>query len=121
MKKGAQVYEPQVHKAAIIIDNGTASAGEAPVRFVRNHAKCRAKVYGKEGTHGCEWSGNCNEVRLPHSNITLRYPMTVDANLDAHCKERNPSLKPDVIIPLPYPEQLTDNIDSWVLWVAKKM
>lgn len=121
VKKGEQVYEPKVHKAAIIIDNGTASAGETPVRFVQNRAKCRAKVYGKDGTHGCEWSGNCNEVRLPHSNITLRYPMTVDANLDAHCKERNPSLKPDVIIPLPYPEQLTDNIDSWVLWVAKKM
>ena len=36
-------------------------------------------------------------------------------------KERNPGHKLDVIIPLPYPEQLTDNIDSWVLWVAKKM
>jgi hypothetical protein len=47
--------------------------------------------------------------------------MTVNAEFEEACKDRNPGFKPDVMIPLPYPEQLTDNIDSWVLWVAKKM
>ena len=37
------------------------------------------------------------------------------------CKERSPGYKPDVIIPLPYPKRLTDNIDEWVRWVSKKM
>ena len=98
-----------------------ASAGESPVRFVRNYSKKHATVYGRERTNGCELSGNCNTIRLPHSNLSLTYPMTVDAAFEEACKEREPGHKPDVIIPLPYPEQLTDNIDPWVLWVAKKM
>ena len=37
------------------------------------------------------------------------------------CRDKNPGYKPDVIIPLPYPKKLTDNIDEWVLWVAKDL
>ena len=121
MEEGTERYEPLVRKGAIIIDNCTASAGESPVAFVRNHSKCRAKVYGKERTMGCEQTGNVNRVKLPNIDITLTYPMTVHDTFEPTCKERNPGHKPDVIIPLPYPEQLTDNIDSWVLWVAKKL
>lgn len=120
-KAGTGEHEPLVRKGAIIIDSNSASAAESPVRFVRNNKGCRAKVYGKEPTYGCEQSGNCNAITLPYINCTLTYPMTVDGTFEEACKERNPGLKPDVIIPLPYPEQLTDNIDSWVLWVAKKM
>jgi hypothetical protein len=109
-----------VRKGAIIIDNNSASAGESPVRFIRNHSKSHAKVYGRDRTMGCEQSGNCNDILLPHSNIYLTYPMTVDDTFEKTCKERNPGYSPDVIIPLPYPEQLTGNIDSWVLWVAKR-
>jgi hypothetical protein len=119
--KGTDKYTPLVRKGAIIIDNYSASAGESPVRFVRNYSKKHATVYGRERTNGCELSGNCNTIRLPHSNLSLTYPMTVDAAFEEACKEREPGHKPDVIIPLPYPEQLTDNIDPWVLWVAKKM
>ncbi|MBP5344935.1 MAG: hypothetical protein J6Y99_01850, partial [Bacteroidales bacterium] len=120
-QKGTQKHEPLVRKGAIIIDNMSASAAETPVLFVRSHTGSRAKVYGKERTMGCDKTGNCNYIPLPHSNITLTYPMTVDDTFEPTCKERNPGHKPDVIIPLPYPEQLTDNIDSWVLWVAKKL
>lgn len=121
LEAGTERYEPLVRKGAIIVDNMSASAGESPVHFVRSHNGCRAKVYGKERTMGCEQSGNCIPIRLPHSNIELNCPMTVPDTFEAACKDRNPGYKPDVIIPLPYPEQLTDNIDSWVLWVAKKM
>ena len=48
-------------------------------------------------------------------------PMTVDGTFDKVVEKRKPGLSPDVIIPLPYPDELTDNIDPWVLWVAKKM
>lgn len=121
LEAGTDVYEPLVRKGAIIVDNMSASAGESPVGFVHSHNGCRAKVYGKERTMGCEQSGNCIPIRLPHSNIVLNCPMTVPDTFETACKDRDPGHKPDVIIPLPYPEQLTDNIDSWVLWVAKKM
>ena len=121
LEAGTERYEPLVRKGAIIVDNMSASAGESPVHFVRSHNGCLAKVYGKERTMGCEQSGNCIPIRLPNSNIELNCPMTVPDTFEAACKDRNPGYKPDVIIPLPYPEQLTDNIDSWVLWVAKKM
>ena len=118
---GEDVCEPLVRKGAIIVDNQSASSAETPVHFVRTHANCRAKVYGKDRTMGCEQTGNCRHIPLPHSNIILTFPTCVDDTFVQACKERNPGYKPDVIIPLPYPEQLTDNIDSWVLWVAKKM
>ena len=121
LEAGTERYEPLVRKGAIIVDNMSASAGESPVGFVHSHNGCRAKVYGKERTMGCEQSGNCIPIRLPNSNIELNCPMTVPDTFEVACKDRNPGYKPDVIIPLPYPEQLTDNIDSWVLWVAKKM
>jgi hypothetical protein len=119
--KGELDHTPLVRKGAIIIDNYSASAAESPVRYVHNFSKGRAKVYGRDNTNGCEQTGNCNYIQLPHSNISLCYPMTVDDTFKQFCKQRNPGYKPDVIIPLPYPEQLTDNIDPWVLWVAKKM
>ena len=119
--KGSGGFTPMVRKGAIIIDNYSASAGESPVSFVRTYSKSHAKVYGRDRSMGCEMSGNCNNIRLPNSNIVLTYPMTVNAEFEEACKDRNPGFKPDVMIPLPYPEQLTDNIDSWVLWVAKKM
>ena len=30
-------------------------------------------------------------------------------------------IAPDVRIPLPLPEVLTDNVDTWTLWVAEDM
>jgi hypothetical protein len=119
--KGSMERKAIVKKGAIIIDNYTASAGESPVRWIREYPKSRVKVYGRERTNGCDQTGNINTLRLPHSDISLTYPMTVDDIFMQLCTEKNPGHKPDVIIPLPYPEQLTDNIDSWVLWVAKKM
>jgi len=119
--KGQHPHTPLVRKGAIIIDNNSASAAETPVRYVRNYSKKHAKVYGKENTMGCEQTGNCNEVRLPNSNIYMRFPMTVESTFEAYCKKKAPGCAPDIIIPLPYPEQLSDNIDSWILWVAKDM
>ena len=119
-RKGGEM-KPMVRKGAIIIDGYSASAAETPVRFVHNHSKTHAKVYGRDNTLGCEQTGNCHEVRLPHSNITMCYPTTVDDTFEKQCRLRNPGYKPDVIIPLDYPKQLTDNIDEWVLWVAKDL
>lgn len=119
--KGGDEYKPLVRKGAIIVDGLSASAGETPVRFVHNYSKTHAKVYGRDNTNGCEQTGNCNFVRLPHSQIVMQYPMTVDDVFEKLCRDKSPGYKPDVIIPLPYPKKLTDNIDEWVLWVAKDL
>jgi len=119
--KGSNERTSLVKRGAIIVDNKTASAAESPVRWIREYPKSHVKVYGRERTNGCDQTGNINRIRLPHSDITLVCPMTVDDIFMQLCKEKNPGHKPDVIIPLPYPEELTDNIDPWVLWVAKKM
>ena len=121
IKKRTEPFTPLVRKGAIIIDNWTGSAAETPIQMVRNFSLNHAKVYGREHTNGSDQTGNFNTVRLPYTNITLDFPMTVDEEFEKTCLERNPGYKPDVIIPLPYPKQLTDNIDEWVLWVAKKM
>lgn len=47
--------------------------------------------------------------------------MSLSCIIMKQCRDRNPGYKPDVIIPLPYPRKLTDNIDEWVLWVAKDL
>lgn len=119
--KGTDGYSPLVRKGAIIIDNFCASAGESPIRMVRNYSKNHALVYGREHTMGADKSGNCNMIQLPGSNICITYPMCVDMAIRETCRNKTPGHAPDVIIPLPYPQQLTDNIDEWVLWVAKKM
>ena len=121
IEKGTEEYTPLVRKGAIIIDNFSASAAESPIRLVRDYPRSDVKVYGRERTNGCEQTGNINTVHLPNSDMTLSFPMTVDDIFEEACKERSPGYKPDVIIPLPYPKCLTDNIDEWVRWVAKKM
>ena len=121
IEKGTEEYTPLARKGAIIIDNFSASAAESPIRLVRDYPRSDVKVYGRERTNGCEQTGNINTVRLPNSDMTLSFPMTVDDIFEEACKERSPGYKPDVIIPLPYPKCLTDNIDEWVRWVAKKM
>ena len=121
IEKGTEEYTPLVLGGAIIVDNYTASAAESPIRLVRNYPMSNVKVYGRERTNGCEQTGNVNTVRLPGSDMTLSFPITVDDIFEEACKERSPGYKPDVIIPLPYPKRLTDNIDEWVRWVSKKM
>lgn len=119
--KGTEDYTPKVRKGAIIIDNFTASSGESPIRMVRIYSKSHALVYGRENTFGADKSGNCNSITLPNTDITIQYPAVVDLDLEKTCKSRKPGHTPDVIIPLPYPSKVTDNIDEWVLWVAKDM
>ena len=119
--KGVYEYQPKVKRGAIIIDADCASAGETPIAFVHNYSKTHAKVYGRESSEGSDQTGNVFVTKLPNSDITVMIPMTVDGTFDKVVEKRKPGSSPDVIIPLPYPDELTDNIDPWVLWVAKKM
>jgi C-terminal processing protease CtpA/Prc len=110
----------RINRAAVIIDWYTASAAESLVEFVKKHSD-RAKVYGICNTNGADISGNCLFMDLPNSKIKFQYPTTVDSEFFEHDFSGTPGIAPDIIIPLPYPKILTDNIDEWVLWVAEDL
>ena len=110
----------RIHRAAVLIDWKTGSAAESLVEFVKKHCD-RAKVYGICNTNGSDLTGNINLVSLPNSKIEFQYPTTVDSDFYDNDFSGTPGISPDIIIPLPYPKILTDNIDEWVLWVAEDL
>ncbi|MBO6118050.1 MAG: hypothetical protein J6P44_05845 [Bacteroidales bacterium] len=108
---------PLPENIAVIIDNNVASSGEFLIVFL-NACSNRFKVYGKENTIGCLDFANAKRMILPSRRGGMNVPVTCpvfDNFID------NTGIAPEVIIPLDYPEQLTDNIDSWVIWTAKDM
>ena len=106
-------------KAALIIDGYVASSGEQLTLELRICSK-RTTIYGKDNTLGCLDYSNIRRVDLPLAGISTWIPMTrfmrlPDESVDAE------GIAPDVRITLPQPAKLTDNVDEWVLWVAKNM
>lgn len=116
------LHDAYIH-VAIIIDRKTASAAETMLRIAKNYSNSeRVTIYGKENSAGCATTGNILPFHLPHSRIQVFYPTTVSsAFLQLNGIQSASGIEPDVRIELPYPNQLTDNIDSWVLWVSKDM
>lgn len=115
-------HDSSIH-IAIIIDKKTGSAGETILRVVRKYThQERYTIYGKENSAGCAETGNILPFRLPHSRIQIYYPTIVSsAFLGQKTENKTSGIEPDIRLDLPYPKQLTDNIDSWVLWVSKNM
>ena len=111
----------RIKRAAILIDILTASAAESLAKFVKKYSS-RAKVYGIGNTYGCELTGNCRTEPLPNSRFGVFYATSVDSGFyEKDFSTEGLGIPPDVIIPLPFPRKLTDNIDDWVLWVAKDL
>ena len=77
----------------------------------------RTTVYGRDNTMGCLDYSNCRTVNLPQSGITLSVPMTRTCRLPDRGIDQT-GIAPDVRIPLPLPNELTDNVDEWTQWVA---
>ena len=114
---------PQPKRVAVIADNASASASEGLIWLYAKDVSHRTKVYGKERTYGAEFTGECvSDTKLPHADIRIYYPTCV-ATFDFldHVSFGKVGIEPDVYINLPYPERLTDNIDEWVMWVAKHL
>ena len=108
-----------VRKAALIIDNGVASSGEQMVRSIKATSD-RTTVYGRDNTLGCLDFSNINVVEMPNCHLSFSSPMTrtiglPDGGIDAT------GIAPDILIPLPLPAHLTDNIDEWVIWVTEQL
>ncbi|MBO7119502.1 MAG: hypothetical protein J6W03_04205 [Bacteroidaceae bacterium] len=111
----------RIKRAAVLIDLLTASSAESLVKFVKKHSD-RCKVYGITGTNGCDLTGNCLLEPLPNSKLRVLYATSVDSGFyEKDFSSEGLGIAPDVIIPLPFPRKLTDNIDEWVLWVAEYM
>ena len=105
--------------AALIIDNNVISSGEEMVLEIRAASK-RTTVYGRENTYGCLDISNYRSVNLPYSTMTITIPMTVSHRLPDRGIDKT-GIAPDVRLDLPYPTELTDNVDEWVLWVAEDL
>ena len=105
--------------AALIIDNNVASAGEQLTLVLRAISK-RTTIYGRENTYGCLDISNIRPVNLPYSTITITIPTTVSHRLPDRGIDKE-GISPDIRLDLPYPTELTDNIDEWVLWIAQDL
>ena len=105
--------------AALIIDNHVGSSGEAMVLEIRASSK-RTTVYGQDNTYGVLDISNCTEVELPYSGHFILIPVTVSHRLPDHGIDKT-GIAPDVRMDIPYPTELTDNVDEWVLWVAEDL
>ena len=115
------VHDARIH-ISFIIDRKTASSAETILRVARNYTdRERYTIYGKENSAGAAETGNLFPFHLPNSRIQVFYPTTVSSLFlhDGHPSKAS-GIAPDVRIELPYPATLTDNVDSWVLDIAKR-
>lgn len=106
-------------KAALIIDDQVASSGEQFMLETRASSG-RTTIYGRDNTLGCLDLSNVRRVELPSKEAHIYVPMSRSYRLPNRGIDRT-GIAPDVRITLPYPKQLTDNLDPWVIWVAKEL
>ena len=111
---------PLPKKAAIIIDNQVASSGEQLILDVRA-CSCRCVVYGRDNTRGCLDFSNCRLVKLSGNTQYYQVPMTVSHRVLNGTGVDECGIAPDVRINWELPEELTNNVDSWVVNVAKEL
>lgn len=108
---------PTPRKAAVLIDNHTASNAESLILDLRSISD-RVLVFGKDPSLGCYDYMNPQVFPLPKQNYRFIIPVcrilgVPESGID------NTGILPDVIIDSPYPSVLRDNVDEWVIWVAE--
>jgi len=112
-------HDARIH-ISFVIDRKTASSAETILRVAQNYtARERYTIYGKENSAGASETGNLFPFHLPNSRIQVFYPNTVSS---LFLRNGHPSkasgIAPDIRLELPYPDTLTDNIDSWVQYIT---
>ena len=80
----------------------------------------RTTVYGRENTYGCQDITQCRNVMLPYSRYYIQIRMAVSHRLPDHGIDKE-GIAPDVRLDIPYPTELSDNVDEWVLWIAEDL
>lgn len=104
-------------KAAVIIDNSDISAAEQFILDIKSSNK-RTRIYGKDNTKGCVDSGCCLAYSPANGLLKISCPASYSTGYEKGTLFDPTGIAPDIRIPLPYPDKLTDNIDEWVIWVA---
>ncbi len=114
-------HDTRIH-ISFIIDRKTASSAETILRVARNYTdRERYTIYGKENSAGAAETGNLFPFHLPNSRIQVFYPTTVSSGFLRDGQQNGAAgIAPDVRIELTYPDTLTDNVDCWVLDIAKR-
>ena len=107
-------------KAALIIDNQVVSSGEQLILDVRACSD-RCVVYGRDNSQGCIDFSNCRLVKLSGNTQYYQVPMTVSHRVLNGTGVDECGIAPDVRVNWEFPEELTDNIDSWSLKVAHEL
>lgn len=109
---------PLPRRAALVIDGRVGSSAEQLVLEVRA-CSGRTTIYGQDNTLGCLDYSNCEILFFPQDTTRwMMVPVTRSCRVDAGCGIDAAGIAPDVLIPLPLPRTLTDNVDEWVRWVA---
>lgn len=115
-------HDARIH-ISFIIDHKTASSAETILRVARNYTdRERYTIYGKENSAGAAETGNLFPFHLPNSRIQVFYPTTVSSVFLRDGQQNGAAgIAPDVRIEQPYPDTLTDNVDSWVLDLSQPL
>lgn len=106
-------------RIAVIIDNQVASNAENLILALQSVSD-RVVLYGREPTLGCVDYVNPRPFAVPSRDMVVFIPTTRSGRLPEHPVDPD-GIAPDVIIPLPLPEELTGNIDTWTRWVAGEL
>ena len=106
-------------RVAIIIDNRVASAAEQMLLDMKACSD-RIVLYGRDSSMGCLDYSNSRPYHVDFLNMDIMIPMTKSRRLPNHPIDPH-GIAPDCIISLPLPQELTNNLDEWVLWVAEDL
>ncbi len=107
------------HRIAFIIDANNGSATEE-LLIQAKAISDRTSIFGKENTGGCLDYSSVRESALPNSGYLIFIPMARSCRLPDIGIDQT-GIAPDIIIPIDYPDSLTDNIDNWTLWIANEL
>ena len=108
-----------LRRIAVIIDNQVASNAEGLVLALQSVSD-QVVLYGREPSLGCIDYVNPRPFAVPTLDMVVYIPTTRSGWLPDNPVDPE-GLAPEVIIPLPLPEELTDNIDIWTRWVAEDL
>lgn len=112
---------PLPKKVAVIIDNRVASAAEQFLILAKQCSE-RVTIFGKDNTLGAIDYSNLMPFVLPCSSISCHIPTSRTIGIgDTTDGIDGVGIAPDVRIPLPYPTEITDNVDHWIYWVDEKL
>lgn len=112
---------PLPRRAALLIDARVGSSGEQLVLELRA-CSVRTTICGRDNTLGCLDYSNCEILYFPQDTTRwMQLPVTRSCRVDAGCGIDRDGIAPDVQVPLPLPDTLTNNVDAWVLWAAEMM